>query len=74
MGPDLTNVISNSGEPVARALIMNGTVRMPNFNLSLEETDALIAYLSFVDQTGTFPPENYEVLWTGVVAQEDDPG
>ena len=73
MGPDLTNVISNSGEVVARALIMNGTVRMPNFNLTLEETDALIAYLSFVDQTGTYPPTDYDVLWNGVVAQADDP-
>ena len=73
MGPDLTNVISNSGEPVARALIMNGTVRMPNFNLSLEETDALIAYLTFVDKTGTFPPKDYDVRWNGAVALADDP-
>ena len=73
MGPDLTNVISKSGEPVARALIMNGTVRMPNFKFSLEETDALIAYLSFVDQTGTYPPKDYDVLWNGFVAQADDP-
>jgi len=73
MGPDLTNVISNYSEAYARAFIMNGTVRMPNFNLSLEETDALIAYLSFVDQTGTYPPEDYDVLWNGAVAQADDP-
>ena len=73
MGPDLTNVISNRGEAVSRALIANGTIRMPNFNLSPEETDALIAFLSFVDQTGTYPPEDYDVLWNGVVAQADDP-
>ena len=73
MGPDLTNVISKRGEPIARALIMNGSVRMPNFNLSPEETDALVAYLGFVDQTGTYPPEDYDVLWNGAVAQADDP-
>jgi len=73
MGPDLTNVISNRGEAVSRALIANGTVRMPNFNLSTEETDALIAYLGFVDKTGTYPPTDYEVLWNGAVAQADDP-
>ena len=73
MGPDLTNVISNRGEAYSRAFIAAGTQRMPNFNLSNEETDALVAFLAFVDQTGTYPPENYDLSWTGVVAQEDDP-
>jgi len=73
MGPDLTNVISSRGEAYSRAFIVAGTQRMPNFNLSDKETDALVAFLAFVDQTGTYPPENYDVLWTGVVAQEDDP-
>ena len=73
MGPDLTNVISTRGEPIARALIMNGSVRMPNFHLSPEETDALVAFLKFVDQTGTYPPKEYDVLWNGFVAQADDP-
>ena len=73
MGPDLTNVISNRGEAVSRAFISAGTVRMPNFGLSESEVSDLIAFLSFVDQTGTYPPENYDVLWTGSVVQEDDP-
>lgn len=73
MGPDLTNVISNRGEAYARAFIMNGTVAMPNFGLTDDEIDGLLAYLSFVDKTGTYPAENYDVRWYGVVAQEDDP-
>lgn len=73
MGPDLTNVISNRGEAYSRAFITAGTARMPNFELNDAEVSALIAYLGFVDQTGTYPPENYDVRWTGVVAQEDDP-
>ena len=73
MGPDLTNVISNRGEAYSRAFITAGTVRMPNFGLNEEEVSALVTYLGFVDQTGTYPPENYDVLWTGDVAQEDDP-
>lgn len=73
MGPDLTNVISNRGEAYSRAFITAGTARMPNFELTDAEVTALIAYLGFVDQTGTYPPENYDVQWTGVVAQEDDP-
>jgi nitric oxide reductase subunit C len=73
MGPDLTNVISNRGEAVSRAFITSGTASMPNFGLDEGEVTALVAFLGFVDQTGTYPPENYEVLWTGDVAQEDDP-
>ena len=73
MGPDLTNVISTRGEAYSKAFITAGTVRMPNFGLTTVEVDALVAYLGFVDQTGTYPPKNYDVLWTGDVAQEDDP-
>jgi nitric oxide reductase subunit C len=73
MGPDLTNVISNRGEAYSRAFISAGTARMPNFGLNEEEVSALVTYLGFVDQTGTYPPENFDVLWTGWVTQEDDP-
>lgn len=73
LGPDLTNVISNRGSAYSRVFIANGTTRMPNLGLSDEETDAVVAYLEFVDQTGTYPPENYDVTWFGTVRQEDDP-
>ena len=73
MGPDLTNVISNRGEAYSRAFITAGTERMPNFELNIEEVDALLAFLAFVDQTGTYPPTDYDVRWNGSVAQADDP-
>ena len=73
MGPDLTNVVSNRGEPYARAFIAAGTATMPNLGLASEEIDAVVAYLAFVDKTGTYPAENYDVRWFGVVDQEDDP-
>jgi len=73
MGPDLTNVISNRGEAYARAFITGGTATMPNLGLSDEEVSGLLAYLSFVDQTGTYPPEDFELRWNGTVAQADDP-
>lgn len=73
MGPDLTNVISNRGEAVSRAFIMAGTATMPNLGLTTEEVDAVVAYLGFVDKTGTYPPENFDVRWYGAVEQEDDP-
>ena len=73
MGPDLTNVISNRGEAYAGAFIASGPARMPDFKLSQDEVAALVAFLGFVDQTGTYPPRHYAVAWTGIVAQEDDP-
>ena len=73
MGPDLTNVISKYGEAYSRAFITAGTARMPDLGLNEDEVSALVAYLAFVDQTGTYPPKNYEVHWTGNVMQEDDP-
>jgi nitric oxide reductase subunit C len=73
MGPDLTNVIGNRGEAYSRAFITGGTQRMPSFDLSTEDVDALLAFLAFVDQTGTYPPEDYRVRWTGLVTQADDP-
>lgn len=73
MGPDLTNVISTRGEAYSRAFIVAGTARMPNFELTDDEVSAVVAYLGFVDQTGTYPLEDYQILWTGNVAQADDP-
>jgi nitric oxide reductase subunit C len=73
MGPDLTNVISNRGEAIARAFITSGTASMPNLGLTSEEIDAVVAYLAFVDKTGTYPPQQFEVRWYGAVAQQDDP-
>lgn len=73
MGPDLTNVVSNYSPAYARAFLVAGTARMPNFDFSEDEVDALVAYLEFVDSTGTYPPEEFDVRWYGTVAQADDP-
>lgn len=69
MGPDLTNVISATGKgPLyARAFIKNGTVKMPNFHLTDEQTDAVIAFLTYVDAAGKYPTENYRIRWYGTV-------
>lgn len=73
MGPDLTNVTSRFSPAYARAFIASGTARMPNLNLAEDEVDALVSYLEFVDTTGTYPPQDFEVKWYGTVAQADDP-
>ena len=72
MGPDLTNVISNRSAAYSRAFLMSGTARMPNFNLDEFELDAMVAYLEFVDQTGTYPADEYQINWYGTVVQNDE--
>jgi nitric oxide reductase subunit C len=54
MGPDLTNIISdsNKGSSYASAFIQSGTARMPKFNLSATEVNELLAFLTWVDQSG----------------------
>ncbi len=54
LGPDLTNVISDKrkGREYARAIIKTGTAVMPNFHLSNEETEQLLAFLEEVDKSG----------------------
>ena len=76
MGPDLTNFVSNRGPAataIGRAFIVNGTATMPNLGLDESQADAILEYLAFVDQTGTYPAEDYDILWWGAVTQVDDP-
>ncbi|MEI7736453.1 MAG: cytochrome c [Ferruginibacter sp.] len=54
MGPDLTNIISDSikGPAYASTFIKAGTAKMPKFNLSVNEVNDLVAFLTWVDQSG----------------------
>ncbi len=72
MGPDLTNVISNKGSPYARAFLMSGTQRMPNFNLNETELDEMVAFLEFVDTTGRYPASEYRINWFGTVVENNE--
>ncbi|MFI5133526.1 MAG: c-type cytochrome [Chitinophagales bacterium] len=51
LGPELTTVISDikRGGTFAKIILQNGATRMPNFHFRQSETDALIAYLRYVD-------------------------
>lgn len=51
IGPDLTTVIEKKGEAYAKAFILNGTQRMPNFHLTEEEARSLVEYLAYVNST-----------------------
>ena len=69
MGPDLTNVISQKGSSYARAFLMSGTTRMPNYEFDEQELDDLISFLSFVDTIGSYASPGHKGRWNGTVAQ-----
>lgn len=72
MGPDLTNVISaeGKGELYAKAFLMSGTQRMPNFHLTEDEITALVSYLKYVDKTGISPVKKFEINFDGTITQK----
>lgn len=71
MGPDLTNMISapGKGEIYTHALLQTGTQRMPNFHLSDDEIKCLVAYLKYVDKTGTSPVKKFKINLDGTISQ-----
>ena len=72
MGPDLTNVISRKGPAYARAFLISGTERMPNFRFSEQELDDLVSFLVFVDTMGTYEAPAYDITWFGTVVALND--
>jgi len=72
MGPDITNIISanNKGEMYAKAFLLSGTQRMPNFHLKENEIDELIAFLTYVDKTGISPVKKFSINIDGTINQE----
>ncbi len=58
LGPELTTCIRARGnnDSYAKALLAAGSQRMPNFNLSENEINEMIAYLKYIDATAiTYP-------------------
>jgi len=65
LGPDLTNVISDAGDARVRTFVKYGSGRMPAHAMSAEELDGLVAFLAWVDATGTSRVPEHAVHWTG---------
>ena len=67
MGPDLTNIMSDSlkGEPYAKAYITNGSAKMPNLSLNNEQINELTAFLKWVDKSGKSRVDKKEVTKLG---------
>lgn len=55
IGPDLTNAISRLGADGVAAKVAGGGRIMPAFAFSPEQTANLVAWLSYVDETGVYP-------------------
>lgn len=74
MGPDLTNVISakGKGSDYTKAFLRSGSLRMPDFNLSEDEIDALAEYLAYVDRTGKSPQKKFQINIDGTVTYDDN--
>lgn len=73
MGPDLTNVISAKGKgPLyVKAFLQSGTQRMPDFHFSETQMEELIAYLTYVDQTGVSPVKKFKTNFDGTISVVD---
>ena len=67
LGPDLTNTISEKGEKYAETFIRNGSSRMPKFDLTDAEVQALIELLKEVNSSGKFPILDFDVNWNGTI-------
>lgn len=69
LGPDLTNVADKRPEEYIRAILQSGTLVMPNFNLSEQELDALIAFLKYTNTTGKSNPTAFKQNSNGTIEQ-----
>jgi nitric oxide reductase subunit C len=69
MGPDLTNTISalGKGPMFAKAFLMVGSERMPNYHLTETEIEELISFLTYADKTGVSPVKKFEINYDGTV-------
>lgn len=65
LGPDLTQVYSRRGPVHIRALLPAGVSSMPRFNLTESETEALLAFLAHVDESGQADPRTFSTHWNG---------
>ncbi|HIN39921.1 MAG TPA: cytochrome c [Flavobacteriales bacterium] len=68
MGPDLTNCMSAEGGPQrAEIWLRNGSQKMPNLGLTDEEINNLMAFLAYIDKSGTSPVREFKFSTLGTV-------
>jgi len=67
LGPDLTNVYSKRGPDYIKSFLTTGTVTMPQFPLSPEEKEDIIAFLKDVDASGNADPKSFKINYDGFI-------
>ncbi|MCB0697570.1 MAG: cytochrome c [Chitinophagaceae bacterium] len=67
MGPDLTNIAGDSGRGprYMYTFLKYGTENMPDYHLTENEISDIIAFLSWVDKSGTSQVPLKNIHWTG---------
>jgi nitric oxide reductase subunit C len=55
IGPDLTNSISRLGADGVTGMVYAGGARMPRFDFSDDAAANLVAWLTYIDETGVYP-------------------
>lgn len=73
LGPDLTNLMSQTGkgEAVLRAMVKTGTKQMPAFNLPENEMTELIEFLKSADASGKADPRTFEKTNFGMIENHE---
>jgi nitric oxide reductase subunit C len=69
LGPDLTNIHSLKGDSHIRVMISSGINAMPSFNLSTEELNYLVAYLTDIDASGKSDAKTFRINKNGTIEQ-----
>lgn len=69
LGPDLTNVTSNTGKSseYLKVMMISGVRSMPKFEFSPLQQDQILQFLKEVDKTGYYPNKKAVVNYSGWV-------
>jgi nitric oxide reductase subunit C len=70
LGPDLTNVYTLKGSAYIKAFLAKGTAVMPDFKLSANEMDKLVAFLKMTDASGKSDPRTFLIQFDGTISQK----
>ena len=69
LGPDITNSAAK-GDGYLKAFLKSGTATMPNFNLTENETNALVEFLKYTNTTGSADPRTFTLTPYGNITQQ----
>lgn len=69
LGPDLTNVSSKYPDEAIEVFLKHGTQVMPNFNLTRDQMDALVAFLKTVNKSGKADPRTFKQNFDGTISK-----